>query len=85
MNASAICFDGFSIIFNICVNCYLQILTSFYSLGSGLKCLRCDDILEPRFCERIEYCQDGDVSTCSSIFYVNSPGYKNGLVLLHLN
>ncbi|XP_048746318.2 uncharacterized protein LOC125658910 [Ostrea edulis] len=29
--------------------------------GLGLRCLRCDDVLEPRFCERIEYCSAGDV------------------------
>ncbi|XP_061186277.1 uncharacterized protein LOC133194311 [Saccostrea echinata] len=31
------------------------------SEGLRLTCLRCDNVLEPRFCERIEYCQDGEV------------------------
>ncbi|XP_062583787.1 uncharacterized protein LOC134245520 [Saccostrea cucullata] len=43
---------------------FLLALTTLFSvtvIGLGLKCLRCDDVLEPRFCERIEYCSTGDV------------------------
>ncbi|XP_062609628.1 uncharacterized protein LOC134271444 [Saccostrea cucullata] len=41
--------------------CGLSLLTLYTAEGVGLRCLRCDDVLEPRFCERIEYCQNGDV------------------------
>nr|XP_034307322.1 uncharacterized protein LOC117682870 isoform X1 [Crassostrea gigas] len=45
----------------LCTIYGLIVLASREVEGFGLKCLRCDDVLEPRFCERIEYCQDGDV------------------------
>uniref|UniRef100_A0A8W8LPU8 C1q domain-containing protein n=1 Tax=Magallana gigas TaxID=29159 RepID=A0A8W8LPU8_MAGGI len=45
----------------LCTIYGLVVLASREVEGFGLKCLRCDDVLEPRFCERIEYCQDGDV------------------------
>ncbi|XP_061186278.1 uncharacterized protein LOC133194312 [Saccostrea echinata] len=52
--------------------CGLSLLTSYTAEGLGLRCLRCDDVSEPRFCERIEYCQDGDV--CAVQWYQKENG-----------